>query len=327
MGKFKVVITDREYENIENEIRILNNVGADVFAYQFRNEDDILKVAHDCDGLIVQRAKLSKSTIEKLDRCKVIAKYATGIDGIDIVAATEKNIFVTNVNEYCSDEVSTHALALILDLSRKLYLYDKHIRKNVWDYKSTTPIHSLKSSIVGIIGFGKISRLLIKKLKPICNEIWVYSNSASCDDVANVGAKLKSFEEIIKYADIISIHSPLTTETNHLFNKEVFSKMKKTSSLVNIARGALVCEEDLIWALENKVIESAALDVLETEPPNPDNKLLTLENVILSPHVGWYSIEAQEKLQTAVANDVARVLTNKYPLNLVNKELERKFIL
>lgn len=322
---FNVVITDREYETISDEISILESIGANVQAYQFRDEDDIIKVAKDCDALIFQYAKITKKVIDSLEKCKIIAKYATGIDGVDIEAATGKNICVTNVNDYCVDEVSTHAVALLLCLSRKINTYCKYTANGEWDYKKAYPINSLTKSVIGVIGFGKIARAYIDKIKCYCDEIWVYDKFASDQSIHDFGVKPKNFDEILESADYISIHAPLTDETKHMFNRETFQKMKRTAQIINVARGALISEEDLIWALENDLIAGAALDVLENEPPDMDNPLLKMDNVIVTPHVAWYSTTSQKKLQSTVAQDVARVLCGEKPQNLVNRQLESLF--
>ncbi len=320
--RFKVVITDREYDNIDNELTVLKRINADVYDYQCKNEEDVIKVAKDCDALIIQYAKITKRVIDSLDNCKIIAKYATGIDGIDLRAATERNIYVTNVNDYCSDEVSTHALALLLQMSRRVReLYTWTIKGKWYKYNKEMPITSLKKSIVGVIGFGRISKMYIDKLKPLCDEIWVYSKFTHNEAIEEYGVKAKEFDEVVSCADYISIHAPLTEETRYLFNRDVFKKMKSSSYIINVARGALINEEDLIWALNEKEIAGAALDVLEQEPPCEENPLLKMDNVIVTPHAAWYSTVSQKRLQTAVAEDVVRVLSGRLPENLVNMDV------
>lgn len=323
MKRLKVVITDREYENIDNELRILKGIDADIYDYQFKNERDIINVTKDCDALIIQYAKINENIINNLSKCRIIAKYATGLDGIDIEAATKKGIMVSNVQNYCSEEVSTHALSLLLSMNRKLSDFNNWTSNGNW-FNMGKRVIGLRTSIIGIIGYGNISRLLISKLMPLCDEIWVYSNSASTDEVEKSGAKLKSFDEIIINSDYISIHCPGNEKNKYLFNKEVFKNMKKSAVVVNVARGNVVNEEDLIWALNEGEIAGAALDVLEQEPPNKDNPLLKMKNVIVTPHTGWYSVDSQKRLQSTVAEDVVRALTGKIPENLVNKEVLKK---
>ncbi|MBR0597840.1 C-terminal binding protein [Sinanaerobacter chloroacetimidivorans] len=320
---YKVVITDREYESIENEISILGQIGASVFPYQLKSEKDIIRVAHDCDALITQHARITKKIIGHMDRCKIIARYATGIDTIDISSATEKDICVSNVEDYCTDEVSTHAVAMLLNLNRKLPLYHSSVSEGNWDYKSAAPLLSLRDSIVGIIGFGHISAAYLRKLRPFCGEIWVHSNHAEKGQVESLGGKLKSFDEIIVNADYITIHSPLTSKTKNLFQRNTFMAMKKSAFIINVSRGGLIHEEDLIWALEQGVIAGAALDVLQEEPPKKSNKLLTMKNVMLTPHSAWYSTASQNKLQKTVAEEVLRVLSGYFPKHLVNPEVKQ----
>lgn len=324
MRPFKVVITDREYEQIDQERRILEAAGAQVFDYQYKDEDDILKVAADCDALIVQYAKVPASLINGLKQCKIISRYATGVDGIDLKAAGEKGIYVTNVKDYCTEEVSSHALALLLELCQKTSQYDRWIKEGQWSYRKGIPCAGLKEKVVGLIGYGKIAQAYARKLKPLCDQIWIDSRHASAEELEKEGLVLKSRDAILSSADYISVHAPLTKENYHMFNKETFRKMKNEACLINVARGPLVCEADLYWALQEGQIAGAALDVMETEPPAEDNPLLTLDNVVLTPHIAWYSQAAQKRLQSAVAEDVARVLTGRRPENCVNSEFLSK---
>lgn len=325
MAKYKVVITDREYEHIDNELRILSQLGdVEVLDYQYRDEEDVIRVTRDCDAMIIQYAKVTKKVIDSLEHCKIIAKYAIGIDGIDVAEATKRGICVTNVNDYCADEVSTHAVALLLDAVRRTQQFNERVKAGGW-YRMGIKVPSLKKSVIGVISFGRIARMYIDKIRPFCDQIWVYDKFVSEADMTAYGVMPKSFEEILAGADYISVHAPLTEETRHMFDKEAFRMMKSDAALINVARGALVKEEDLIWALENQEIAFAALDVLEREPPKEDCSLLHMDNVIVTPHTAWYSTESQKKLQSTVAEDVVKVLQGKMPGNLVNKELASLF--
>ena len=320
MKRYKVVITDREYENIDAEKRYLELNGCDVFDYQYKNEEDILRVAKDADAIIVQYAKMPKHLIEQLENCKVIARYAMGFDGIDLQAAAEKGIYVCNVKDYCYEEVPTHALALLLEFSRRVAKYDSWTHGGNW-YAMPGKQHSLKKQTIGVISFGRIARSYIDKIKPLCDNIWVYDAFVSDGAIREYGVEPKSLDEIYANADYISVHCPLTEETRHMFNKDTFKKMKKTSVLINVGRGPIVSEEDLVWALENNEIGGAALDVLENEPPKKDNPLFSFDNVIITPHTAWYSVEAQAILQITPAEEVVRVLKGETPQNAVNLAL------
>ena len=224
MASYKVVITDREFETIDYEIAVLEKVGAEVFAYQYKDEESIIKVAKDCDGLIMQYANLTRKVIENLDKCRIISKYAIGLDKIDIQAATEKGICVANVPEYCVDEVSTHTVAMILAISRKLILHDRNIKSGIWDYKLCKKIYNLKGQTIGIVGFGKIAKQVVEKIKPYGMNILVSDPFVPPEIVSNHGGTLVDFEELIVRSDIVSIHAPLLDSTKHMFNKTVFKK-------------------------------------------------------------------------------------------------------
>lgn len=324
MAKYKVVITDHEYEDIENEKKALSELDVELVDLQSRDQETILAAAKDADALIIQYAKMPKGLVEKLDKCKVIARYATGFDGIDLAACTEKGICVCNVSDYCREEVSTYALSLLLEMSTRVAKHNQWTHSGNW-YGMPGKQHSLKNQVIGVVSFGRIARSYIDKIKPLCNNIWVYDAYVDDDAILQYGAVPKSLDEIYAGADYISLHCPLTDETRHLIDKEALRKMKKSAVLINVARGAVVSEEALVWALENGEIAGAALDVLEQEPPEKDNPLFKFDNVIISPHSAWYSEESQAVLQRTPAEDIARVLKGEIPTNLVNKEvLKRK---
>ena len=320
MAKYKVVITDREYESIENEREVLSQLDVDLQDYQYKDKENILRVAKDADALIIQYAKMPRDLIEELDNCKIIARYATGFDGIDLDACTEKGIYVCNVSDYCRDEVSTYALSLLLEMATRVGKHDQWTHDGNW-FGMPGKQHSLKNQVIGVISFGRIARAYIEKIKPLCNNIWVYDNHDNVEAIRAAGAEPKTLEEIYAGADYISLHCPLTPETHHMINKEVFRKMKNTAVVINVARGPVVSEEDLIWALENHEIAGAALDVMEQEPPKKDNPLFGFDNVLITPHTAWYSEESQAVLQRTPAEEVVRVLNGEVPLNVVNKEI------
>ena len=320
MSKYKVVITDREYESIEAEKHLLEANDCEVFDYQYKDQENILRVAKDADAIIVQYAKMPKELIEQLDKCKIIARYAMGFDGIDPQAAADKGIYVCNVKDYCYEEVATHALALLLEFSRRVAKYDAWTHNGNW-YAMPGKQHSLKKQVIGVISFGRIARSYIDKIKPLCDNIWVYDAFVNDDDIRAYGVEPKSLDEIYANADYISIHCPLTDETRHMFNKETFKKMKNTAVLINVGRGPIISEADLVWALENHEIGGAALDVLEQEPPAKNNPLFAFDNVIITPHTAWYSVESQAILQLTPAEEVVRALKGEIPHNAVNLDL------
>ncbi len=326
MAKYKIVVTDwAEYDNLDNERRILAQLGdVEVLDYFYKDEEDIVKIVEDCDALIAQFGRITEKVIGAMNKCKVICRYGIGTDGTDIPAATAKNICVCNVNDYCRDEVSTHAMAFLLDANRRITQTTRRLKDGDW-YKLGIEIPSLQKSTVGLISFGRIARATAKKLQPFCENIWAVDKYVDDEVMRKEGVEPKTTDEILAGADYIIIHAPLTDETFHMFNREAFKKMKATATLINVGRGAVVDTDDLVWALENKEISYACIDVFEKEPLGGDHPILKLENVSLTPHRAWHSNESQKILQSTPAQEILRVLTGKKPVNLVNKELEKLF--
>ena len=323
MSKWKVVLTDREFENIDQEVAILNAVGADVIAHQVKEEDEVIEAVQDCDAVIMQYANLSRRVIESMSKCQIISKYAIGVDRIDIEAATENGICVANVPGYCVDEVSTHTVAVILDLTRKISLLNQTVKGGHWDYKVSKKIHNLRGLTLGLNSFGKIAQLVAEKMKPYGMEILACDPYVSQDAADRFGVKMVSFEELHTRSDVLSSHVPDMAGTKGMFNREVFCKMKKNAFFLNMGRGPVVNEPDLIWALKNGEIAGAGLDVTDPEPIRTDNPLLKMDNVIITPHAAYYSEDSQRTLQRRTAESVAQRLTGHYPKSLVNVSLKK----
>ncbi|MBE0556955.1 MAG: C-terminal binding protein, partial [Proteobacteria bacterium] len=246
-------------------------------------------------------------------------RFGIGVDSVDIDAATRAGIMVTNVPEYCEDEVSDHAMALLLSLIRKIPFASKQTHAGVWSMPAVVPIHRLRGSVLGLAGFGKIPRLVAAKAQAFGLQVQTYDPYVSSEAAAKLGVKSVDLPELLKTSDYISIHAPLTPETDRMFNADAFRQMKRSALLVNTARGQLVDVEALVDALDNALIAGAALDVLPQEPPPPNSRLLGRDDVILTPHTSFYSEESLVELQTKAAQQVALVLSGKeprYPINL-----------
>ena len=329
--KFKIVVTDWEYENLNDELEVLSQLDADIETnHQTRDPKEIIKFAKDADAIITQYPNMPADFLDQLTNCKVISRYGTGIDGVDLKKATEDGIIVSNVFEYCTDEVSAQAQTLLLALARSIPQYSKFIQNGGW-YSKEWKFRSMKNEIVGVIAFGKIAREFIKKMIPLAKEIWVYDPFVDNATIEAAGptVKAKSFDEVVENSDYISLHCPLTKEgeseypTHYMFNKEVFKRMKKTAILVNCARGGCVNQEDLAWALDIGEIRAAGIDVIESEPPEKGNPLLGRDNLILTNHMAWYSEDSIVSVKRQVAQNVVDVLTGGTPKyeNVVNKDV------
>ncbi len=319
MTKILVAVTDSPFPNLDPATQVLSELDAELKLAKGTTPEDILAIAREADGLLVTYAKVTAEMIGQLKRCKVIARFGIGVDSVDIDAATRAGIMVTNVPEYCEDEVSDHAMALLLSLIRKIPFANKKTHAGVWSMPAVVPIHRLRGSVLGLAGFGKIPRLVAVKAQAFGLQVQTYDPYVSSEAAAKLGVKLVSLSELLKTSDYISIHAPLTPETDRMFNADAFRQMKRSALLVNTARGPLVDVEALVDALDNKLIAGAALDVLPQEPPPSNFRLLGRDDVILTPHTSFYSEESLVELQTKAAQQVALVLSGKeprYPINL-----------
>lgn len=317
---YKIVITDSDYEDFAAEREILEPIGCEIVKLNVREEGALAQALRDADGVLFQWAKLTAPVIGAMDRCRVLAKYATGTDGVDLRAATARRICVTNVTDYCTEEVSDHACAMLLALSRGLPLHDRNIRRGIYDYHAAKCLPDLRQGVLGIVGFGRIARRVIQKMRPFCREIQVASRAGAAEIAAAGGVK-RSFDQVIAQADYLCIHTPGTPENYHLFNRAVFQKMKMGACLVNVARGSVLCEEDLAAALRSAHLACAALDVFEEEPLPPESPLRQMDQVLLTPHAAWYSPSSQQLLQRKAAQQVRAVLEGRRPECLVNEEV------
>lgn len=323
MGKFKVVITDSDYGSHEIEEEVLSSIGADLVKFQCKTEDDIIRCCSDADGLLNQYAPITRRVIENLQRARIIVRYGVGVDNIDIKAATERGIFVANVI-YDITDVADHTLSLILSLSRKIIWADRNVKENRWDWKSVQPISRLKDKTVGIIGFGRIGRKVAQRLKGFEVKILSYDPYVPEEIFREYGVEKVDFETLIKESDIITVHTPLTDETRHMIGEKELRSMKREAILINVSRGGIIDEKALYKALKERWISGAGLDVLEVEPPSKDNPLLRLDNVIITPHMAWYSNKSLDEIRRKAAEEVARALSGQIPMNLVNRDMLKK---
>lgn len=316
-----VVVTDSVFPTLEPARRVLSQIGAELRLAEAPDPSAVAAAAREADALMVTYAPIPAELIRQLRRCRIIARFGIGVDNVDVAAATQAGIVVTNVPDYCIDEVSDHALAMLLALARRLVQADRSVRAGAWSVSALAPIHRLRGRTLGLVGFGKIARALAQKARALGLEVLAYDPYLSREFVEAQGARPVGFEELLQRSDFISIHVPLTPETRHLFDDAAFQKVKPGACLINTARGPIVDEGALIRALESGRLAGAALDVLEQEPPRPDSPLLRREDVILTPHSAFYSEESLVELQTKAAEEVVRVLQGQAPRNPVNPEV------
>ncbi len=317
-----VAVTDSVFPNLAPAHDVLAQIGAELRLAAEPTPEAILHVARNADAVLTTYAKLPAEMIEQMPRCRIIARFGIGVDNVDIPAATSKGIVVTKVPDYCLDEVSDHAMALLLALVRKIPSSNARTHSGRWAMKLVVPIHRLRGTVLGLVAFGQIPQLLAPKAKAFGLRVVTYDPYVSDEVLARAGVERVDFDELVRISDYISIHTPLMPATRHLFNADVFRRMKPSAYLINTARGPIVDEAALASALDQGQLAGAGLDVMEQEPPG-DSPLFGRDNVVLTPHTSFYSEESLIDLQTKAAEEVLRVLSGRAPRNPVNPEVSK----
>ena len=313
-----IAITDSPFPSFDPAKKALARLDPEYRIAKSASADDILAIARDADAVLVTYAKLPGQLLRELKKCKAIGRFGLGVDNIDLAAAKELGIAVNYVPDYCLREVSDHAMALLLALARKVTLSSKLVQSGRWELPPIVPLRRLEGQVLGLVGFGNIPRTLAPKAKGFGLQVITYDPYVVQDAATAAGVECVSFDDLLARSDFISVHAPLQPATRGLMNAKAFAKMKKGAYLINTARGPLVDEAALVAALDSGHLGGAALDVVTTEPLAKDSPLLGRDNVILTPHTGFYSVEALEELQTKCASDVARILSGEkaaYPIS------------
>jgi D-3-phosphoglycerate dehydrogenase / 2-oxoglutarate reductase len=321
MGRFKVLITDYEYETLQHERDMLQELDVELVTAQCRSERDVIDAARDADGIINQYAPISRDVIESLERCRVISRYGIGVDTVDLAAATQRGIVVSNVTDYCVDEVADHAMALLLSSARKVAMLNRAVKSGSWDYKAGVPIFRLRGRVLGLVGFGKIPQNLSVKARAFGLEVIAYDPFVPEHVAQGLGVRLVGMEELCAASHYISVHLPLTSKTRHFISEGELRSMRSDCILINTSRGPVIDEHALARSLQNGELAGAALDVLEKEPIERGHPLLSMEQAIINPHVAWYSEESQAELQRKAAQNVRDVLAGFYPDYIANPEV------
>jgi D-3-phosphoglycerate dehydrogenase / 2-oxoglutarate reductase len=313
-----IAVTDSVFPSLDPAKAALARLNPTYRMSKSVNTDDIVAVAKDADAVLVTYAKLTREVLMQFTRCKAIGRFGLGVDNIDLVTAKEKGIAVNYVPDYCIREVSDHAMSLLLALIRKIPLSNKLVQSGRWEMPAVVPIRRIEGTVLGLIGFGHIPRLVAPKAQAFGIKVIAYDPYAKPDVFKSAGVESVDIDTLFKMSDYVSVHAPLLPTTRAMMNAEAFAKMKKGAYIVNTARGPLIDEPALIAALDSGQVGGAGLDVVAAEPLAKNSPLLGRDNVIISPHTAFYSIEALEELQTKCASDVARVLSGEtavYPIS------------
>ncbi len=317
----KALITDYVWPNIETEAAVLRAAGIEPMAAPDDSEETLAALASDAEAILFCFAQVTGKVLRAAKKCVVACRYGIGVDNIDIQTATELGIVVTNVPDYCLDEVTDHALGMILALNRRLIPHGKSVNDGEWaSVVLDQPMHRTRGATLGILGFGRIGRAMAAKAAEFGMKMIAY------DPLINPGEKIKgvdivSFAEVLKRSDFVTVHTPLTPDTEEMIGAEELSMMKPGSIIVNCARGGIIDESALAEALREGHLAGAGLDVLEPAPPAEDHPLLGVENVIITPHTAFFSQASTIELERRTAQEAVRVIRGESPENLINPDV------
>ena len=313
-----VIVADCDHPSISIEREVLKDLCPDIAWLKCRTEDEIIAQCAQADGILMMYAPMTRRVMQTLRRCKVIARYGVGVDTVDLKAAAELGIVVSNVPDYGTQEVSDHALGLMLCLTRKIAMASSLVKRGIWDFHLLQPIYRHQVQTIGIVGLGRIGRAMADKTRALGMKVIACDPLVPRDRVPDF-ITLVSLEQLLAQADVVSVHCPLSDTTRNMLDEKMLRLMKPSAYLVNTARGSIVNEAALDNLLAEKKLAGAAMDVLAVEPGAADHPLFKHENFICTPHTAWHSEESMQELKRKAAEEVRRVLNGEAPFYQVNK--------
>lgn len=317
-----VAVSDNRHSDYEIETRILAEAGISLRVFDCATETEMINACKTADGILLDMAPMSARVVQGLEKCRVVNRYGVGYENVDVAACTQRSIWVTNVPDYCAEDVSDHAVALLFSALRQTALRDRLVRQGDWNIHRFTSCR-VAGKTLGIIGGGRIARAFIRKMSSFhLAKVLVYDPYLSEEAVLSLGAEKAELDDVLREADFLSLHMPVTAETRGMINAERLRKMKPSSILINTARGPLIDDAALIDALKNGTIYFAALDTHNAEPLGKDSQYCVLDNVVLTDHTAYNTQEAIVELKTKSALNVRDVLQGRipqYPVNNITK--------
>jgi D-3-phosphoglycerate dehydrogenase / 2-oxoglutarate reductase len=320
-GKAKVVLTDYVWESLDVEKRLLEGL-ADLVPLKTKKPDEFIGEASDCDALLNTYAgPITGEVMSRMPKCRIIARYGIGVDTIDLGAATSAGIIVTNNPTYCIDEVAEHTMALVLACARKVSLYDRLVRSSRWEVPPGKPMFRISGRTLGLVGFGNIARQVAVRASAFGMRI-LFADPFVAENQFDVPGKKTELADLFAQSDFVSLHPPLTNETRKMIDDDALSCMQPSAFLINCSRGPVVDTDALVRALDAKKIAGCALDTTDPEPLPDPHPLRGRDNVVITPHVAWYSEQALVGLQAGAPGEVRRVLMGEWPVNVVNRDVK-----
>ena len=319
MNQYRIYVTDGRHASYDIEREMLSAIGGELKICHCETDADIAAQCADADGILLDMAPMTARAVAALKKCKVISRYGVGYDNVDVAACIEQGIQVANVPDYCAEDVSDHALALLFACLRDVPRRDRLIRQGQWNIQRMS--FRLSGKVLGVLGFGRIAKALVRKCAGFhFSKILVYDPYVSERDCIELGARKVALDDVLRESDIISLHMPVTAETVHMIDGRALALMKPTTIFINTSRGRLVDDAWLVKALKRHQILCAGLDTHNLEPLPLDSPYLCLDNVVLTDHTAYNTEEAVEELKRKCAQNVINVLTGlspAYPVSVI----------
>ena len=321
---WKVLITDHVWPTIDPERQVLEAGGAEVVVAPSGDEGTLIEMARDADAIMTCFALVTENVVRAAGQCRVIGRFGVGVDNIAVDTATELGIAVTYVPDYCVDEVSDHVMALLHAWNRRIVLFDRSVKEGGWGSQGLTMrMMRLRGKTLGIVGFGRIGQAVAAKARAYGLNILAADPVVPADAVKSLGGDSVDLDTLLEQSDFVTLHAPLTEGTRNLIGREELAKMKPEAFLINAARGPLIDEAALYDALTSGKLAGAGLDVMVDNVPPRNHPLLSLDNIIVTPHVAFFSQESTLELEQRAAAEVVSVMQGRMPDNLVNRAVLR----
>jgi D-3-phosphoglycerate dehydrogenase len=316
----KVAVTDYCFDSLDIEEKILASAGLELVGQRlYKDPQTLISLVQDADFVIAQFAPVTANVIQAMQKCKVIVRYGIGVDNVDLAAAAAKNIPVCNVPDYCIDEVADTALAMILDMTRKIAMNGLKVRSGVWGMAGpVSTLFTMRDMTIGVVGFGRIGREVAARIKAFKGKVLVFDPGVNPSVIQAAGCEPASIDDIYRQSDLITLHCPSVAQTKYMINRESIATMKDGVMIVNTSRGTLIKTDDLIAALQSGKVSSAALDVTDPEPIPPNSPLLKMDNVVINAHIASASPHSVWTLRSSVANTVVKAFRGEPLPNVVN---------
>jgi D-3-phosphoglycerate dehydrogenase / 2-oxoglutarate reductase len=312
----KICYLSPPYADLSFENQLLQGTDIHLVACTVKDPEDAIREAKDADAILTAVVPAGPDLVDQLQKCRVIVRLGVGYDIVDLASCRKKGIRVCNIPDYGTEEVANHAMALFFAVHRRILSYDRNVRNGRWGHVLPWRIHRLSTLRAGVLGLGRIGSMFARSIKPFVRDVVGFDPFLAGEQFEAKGLARLSLEELFKTSDIISLHLPLSKESHHLISDEAIAEMKRSPILINVSRGGLIDGAALARALKSEKLSGAGLDVFEDEP-NVHPELLALENVVLTPHVAWYSEEADLQLRRSAIEEIIRVLAGEPPKNPV----------